>query len=382
MAKRYTYTELRTLEATGKQLWYYWPGTPGLTFAMTPAGRKSWILRYGGKKPIVFTLDAEFGKATLEQAKEEAVAKRRMLLQGIDPRKVEAPAPPPAAPKALTLDIVWEKYKVVHLPKVSIDHQEFQEDVWTRLVQPFFAGQPIKDIDSGMVNNFLDGIGLTRKAMANKIQSLISELWRIAGIYWPKEEGTRLNPVWGRKKYKIPVKKRSLEPQEWKPWGQAWMECPREDKYLLMFQLLCGCRDGVMLNYDPQWRVDEGTLFFPEGTRGVKLSTGHVIPKAAQPLIAKFVESDHYRLNRTCKWITRHSNMPHLAPHSLRKSFASCGEDMAEQINQLDSLIDHGHKGSRQAYFMQNVKPLRPVAERVSKRILKLLGLTAEDILK
>jgi len=374
MAATETYKDIENLKATGKQYDVRWLPVKGLYLRVSPSGSKCWLVRGNLKKePMAYFLKLDYG-SKLSSVEEEARDARAKIKKGIDPRVTVAP------PRDLLLEDVWPEFYEKHvLKKNGTKHQECQLDIWTRLVEPIHAKTPVKSVDTVVVNNFIDMVEKQNGvAMANKVISWFSTMWTEMNRYHPVEMPT--NPCWSRKKATRPSKDRHLGENEFRAWGEAWKKCPREDKYMLLFQLLTGCRDGVHIDYDPKWRVKPEYLKFPKGVEGLKGAKFLCIPTPARPLIERFVKTDYFHLNRTCKWISRTAGIKHFAPHDLRRTFSTWGVIAGETIEHMNTALGHSHGQINDIYIIASIRPLQPVVERVGAYLMGLLGLTPADL--
>jgi integrase len=295
---------------------------------------------------------------------------KAMIDQGQDPAiQVPVPAPEPE-PERVKLKTVWAEFAKVVVPTRAGAYQYEVRRYWERHLEPEWGEMDIVDIDSGMVNRFLDE---RTHSVSNKLFDLISNLYKFAKRYYPKDVWA--NPTEGRVRYAGGITERRLAPDEAQKWATAWVKSRNTHKYMLMWLLLTGSREGVVLNYRPEWRIAEDRLVFDGSEPGLKGALYVVMPKVAQGLVAKFKKTDCNTLWRASQAIAADAGIPPLSPHDLRRSFATFGVDIEIADDVIESLLNHSRGKVTRAYLKRNVDPLVEPANRIANHIVGLLGI-------
>jgi integrase len=359
-----TYKELERMTGDGKLHLFQWPPVPGLYYQITPSGHKSWVVRGQLKGKAILRTLGPFAGYKLSLAEEDGRKIKAMIDDGQDPAKKPEPVAPP-----VLLKEIWVEYERVTRTRHSASYHLCQKRDWKKFLEPIWGDLPAKSIDSGMVNRMLD---LQTKSVCNKLIDQIACMWAVGQLYFPADN--LVSPVIGRKRHTLKPRERFITAEEAPKLGKAWMECTHHDKYMLLWLLLTGSRDGIVLHWQPRWQTAVDRLEFPEGEPLVKKARFVVIPSLAQPLVKRFIPTTINRLVRLCYRLAEAAGIPKFSPHDLRRSFATFGVDINETDDQINSLLNHTRGKVTESYLKRNVPPLIPCAERISSHIVKLLG--------
>jgi len=365
-----TYKALEKMKGDGKLHLIQWPPVRGLYMQITPAGYKSWVIR--GKlngKAILRTLGPFQGYA-LSEAETDGRRWKQQIDAGQDPAfRAEVPAPDPE-PERTQLKTVWAEFDRVQLPAKALTYQHEVRRYWEKHIGPEFGEMNIVDIDSGVVNRFLDD---RTHSVSNVLLGIISNLYKFAKRYYPKE--TWDNPTEGRVRYPGGITDRRLRPEETALWATAWVKSRSTYKYMMMWLLLTGSREGVLLKYKPEWRIEDDRLVFSGSEPGLKGALYVVVPSKAQCLMDKIKKVDRPTLWQACQGIAADAGIPPLSPHDLRRSFATFAVDIGEPDDVIESLLNHLRGKITRAYLKRNVDPLVAPANRIADHIVDLLGI-------
>ncbi|MEX1261822.1 MAG: tyrosine-type recombinase/integrase [Balneolaceae bacterium] len=162
-------------------------GVSGLVLRVTPTGHKSFALRYwydGQSKQYTI---GRYGTWSLAEARAETKELKKLIDKGIDPA-VQKKNSKESKPKTLKQAI--EDYKKMHLPSLK---QSTQADYKNRIksivkgegikktkARGFDGSRYIKDIKRHEVYDFLEGIARTAPTNAQRIQAILSGIFKFA----------------------------------------------------------------------------------------------------------------------------------------------------------------------------------------------------------
>jgi integrase len=306
----------------------------------------------------------------LDEAQTKGREWKDLIDSGVDPAAMAKPEP---EVKPLILRDLWAEYAKIQHGRYSPGYAKRQVQDWHKFIEPAWGDMPVREIDSGMANRLLD---LQTQSVSNKLQDMLSALWKFGRAYYPQEN--LACPTDGRVRFTLRPRERFITVGEAPLLGKAWAESKHPDKYMLLWLLLTGSRDGVCLLYNPAWLTGPDRMEFPENTPGLKKARFVVIPPLAQPLVRRFVPTTENRLCKLCRALAKAAGIPSFSPHDLRRSFATFGVDIGESDDAINSLLNHPRTRVTQSYLKRNVLPLVPVAERISSHIVSLLGIDRE----
>lgn len=162
-------------------------GVSGLVLRVTPTGHKSFAFRYWyDNQSKQFTI-GKYGTWSLADARAETKELKKLIDKGIDP-VVQKKQAKETKPK--TLNEVIEHYKAKHLPSLK---QTTQDDYTNRLnsiikgkgrgktkSRGFDGSRYIKDIKRYEVLDYLEGIARTAPTNAQRLQALLSGIFKFA----------------------------------------------------------------------------------------------------------------------------------------------------------------------------------------------------------
>lgn len=183
-------------------------GCKGLWLQISPAGTKSWLLRYMLDGPTRISKNGKpyrVGRAmglgpldlvSLAEARERAQAARRLLLDGKDPieeRKAQELASRLEAARALTFQDCAERYIAAHEtgwrnPK----HRAQWKSTLATYAYPDLGGLPVAAVDTQLVLQVLEPLWTKRAETAGRLRGRIESV-----LDWAAARGYRLgeNPA-------------------------------------------------------------------------------------------------------------------------------------------------------------------------------------------
>jgi integrase len=187
--------------SAGRQVEYADAKVPGLALRVSPAGKKSWTLRYRTK-------DGEQRRLTLGRYPSVSVSKARDLAQkavgqvadGADPAKEKRASKAAARAKKLsTVATLVESYfedaaRGRHKPNGRPKRQstlDMEGEYFKRLIKPRFGSLPVVDLTRHDVQRFLDEIGQTAPASARHCRNVIRQAFN----YGIRREVVGKNPA-------------------------------------------------------------------------------------------------------------------------------------------------------------------------------------------
>jgi integrase len=172
---------------------FHTDSTRGLYLRVAPGGSKSWVYRYqvAGKRRLMGLgpVDA----VTLAEARDAALAARRLVLVGQDPidaRRGERDAAALASAKAITFGEVNDAYLKAHEPswKGTKNSAQWRASMASYAL-PLVGKLHVAGIDTGLVMRVLEPIWLEKRVTADRVRRRIESVldfavareWRTAG---------------------------------------------------------------------------------------------------------------------------------------------------------------------------------------------------------
>ncbi len=162
----------------------------GLVLQITPAGVKSWLLRYQ-----VAGRERWFGlgpihTVSLAEARERARRARLQVLDGIDPidaRRADRKERALAAAKALTFEEAAKAYFNQHSPKWgNAKHRQQFQHTMRDYVLPTIGRLSVADIDTGLVLKCIEPIWQDKTETASRVRGRIESI-----LDWATVRGNR-----------------------------------------------------------------------------------------------------------------------------------------------------------------------------------------------
>jgi integrase len=174
-------------------------GRNGLVLRVTPAGVKSWVLRYRiDGRPRRCTLGT-YPQTSLEDARMEAAAQRGLVRENIDPGEAKRTARDEkrrqreAERTAATMETLCSRYLELYAKPNKKSWREDERQI-NLDVLPRWKNQRAREITRGDVQSLLDAIAARGAPVgANRMKALLSRVFR-----WALARGyVELNPVAG-----------------------------------------------------------------------------------------------------------------------------------------------------------------------------------------
>ena len=206
----------------------------GLHLCVKATGGKSWIFRYryGGK-------EREMGlgplhTVSLAEAREKALAQRKMLLDGVDPLAAKHASEVQrklAEASVITFDTAATSYIASHRAGWKNEkHAEQWTNTLTTYASPVFGSLPVADITTPLVLRVLEPIWTTKTETASRVRGRVEKI-----LDWCKTQGYRTgdNPAAWRGHLEnllsAPQKTKKVEHHPALPWREigAFMQALR-----------------------------------------------------------------------------------------------------------------------------------------------------------
>lgn len=395
-----TYDQIKALKPTGKLERYSWEGAKAprsLWLQMTPAGTKSWIYR---GDDINHTL-GRYGEVTLGEISRECDRVREIWESGGTKAERKAKIkqkekiPEPLSdqewlpeqdgirlPKRPTVQQAWEHYKDNYLPKKSKRYADYQEWAYGLYVQEKFQDRLLHDLGGAEFYGLVQSLREI-PTTANNVKAMLSRFWNVCKWTWTDMPA---NPLYLREKFKTEHRDRRIEQEEFPKFGAAWMASKSPYKAGVLWLLLTAARAGALTSMRPEH--NKGThLAFPPHYPGAKGTRRVVMPKVARELLTKLPEEVSWdNLDDCMKAIlksaeiveTEDKDRPTL--HSLRHTWISFAGDHGERQEDIDAITEHSLGKVRDIYNQRTITSLLKVSEKVSKKLLKVMGIAAEQL--
>jgi integrase len=369
--------DFENMSPTGELERHRWERTRGMWFQMTRKGAKSWIYRGKikgkGKGASVNLTICRFGEMKLVPAEKECDRLRGLCEQGIDPRTIVEEVPAVVVePTRPTLSHVFHEYETTYLPRKSKRYADYQVWAFNKYVKETLGAQRLHDLGGNQFDRLLNtmgGIGTT----ANRVQAMLSKLWN-----WARREYRDLppNPLTGREQYDEVASERRLSTKELKQFGEVYSKSSDPLKGAVLFLLLTGSRIGALTALKAG-DIHSNHLRFPLKTPGLKLCRRVILPKVAAELLAKLpMDLTHGQIYDCLERLYTAGGIDPLSPHDLRRTWISVAEELGTPPNTLDSIVSHSLGKVRDIYSQPELAPLLKASEKVSKHLLKTMGIS------
>lgn len=345
-----------------------------------PSGRKSFVVSYWSRGRRRFFTLGQFGRLTVQQAKEAALDIFLRVRRGDDPsadRRTSNQAPTVAD---LADRHIEDHVKVKNKPR-SVKRAR---QVWDRCVLPKLGKRKVADIERADVAKLITGMADT-PAMANKVITLLSKAFNLAEIWGWRSEGT--NPCRHAERFKEESRERYLSPSELDRLGHVLSEAESSWGFqpttiaAVRLLILTGCRSAEILRL--RWdEVDfeRRCLALPDsktGARTIVLNTAalqvldslervkgnpHVIPgtKPGGHLTSLQKLWDRIRVE---------ADIEDVRIHDLRHTFASIGINSGQNLSVIGKLLGHSKILTTQRYAHLADDPVRQASEQIGSTI-------------
>ena len=349
----------------------------GLHLCVKATGGKSWIFRYrfGGK-------EREMGlgplhTVSLAEAREKALAQRKMLLEGVDPLAAKQASEVQrklAEASVITFDSAATSYIASHRAGWKNEkHAEQWTNTLTTYASPVFGSLPVADVTTALVLRVLQPIWTTKTETASRVRGRIEKV-----LDWCKTQGYRTgdNPAAWRGHLEnllsAPQKTKKVEHHPALPWREvgAFMQelrtMPGTAALATEFIILTNCRTSEAIN--ATWaEFDLGEKRWTIPAERMKAAKEHVIP-LSEPALAvlqrlkaeakegEFVfpggKKNTALSNMACLALLKRMGRGDLTVHGFRSSFRDwAGEATAHPREVIEHAMAHQLKDKAEAAY-------------------------------
>ena len=311
------------------------PATPGLQLrvrARRDDFSRTWLLRYRWRDEWVRIVIGHAPATTLAEAREKAIAMRKQIEDGIDPRRGRpqrrarlSPLPlssATAAPGAKhTIEYLVSEFTERYL-RPTRKRPEYAEAILAKDVLPEWKGRDVRTIEPAEVIGLLDKIvDRGSPVAANRAAALLGQLFKF-GIHRRIVASTPVQLLY-RPGGKEKPRERVLSDEELQAFLADPLKCTRFERlaHVILVLLLTGQRRGELAL--ARWaEIDFAARTWSIPDENAKGGRGHVVPltdpaiKAMRPLKIAAARS---------KWVlTANGGEHHLDPKQLTRSLAKC----------------------------------------------------------
>lgn len=350
----------------------------GLYLQVGPTGGKSWLLRYMiANKAKNMGLGAVH-TISLAEAREQAQAARKLLLQGIDPveeKRKRLGALRSADAKTLTFDECAAKYIASHRtgwknPK----HAEQWVSTLAAYASPHFGNLPVNAVDTGLVLAALEAIWQGKSETATRVRGRIESV-----LNWATVRGYRKgeNPArWkGHLDTLLPARSKVAKVQHhaalpYSEMGAFFAELkqqPGTGALALVFTILTAARTGEVIG--AQWNeidLTNARWTIPAGR--MKAEREHVIPLSGyalkllknlpcedgNPFVFIGTRQGRGLSNMAMLEVLRRMERSDLTVHGFRSTFRDwAGETTAYPREVIEHALAHQIKDKAEAAYQR-----------------------------
>ena len=339
----------------------------GLHLCVKATGGKSWIFRYryGGK-------EREMGlgplhTVSLAEAREKALAQRKMLLDGVDPLAAKHASEVQrklAEASVITFDTAATSYIASHRAGWKNEkHAQQWTNTIARYVSPVFGSLPVADVTTALVLRVLEPIWTTKTETASRVRGRVEKI-----LDWCKTQGYRTgdNPAAWRGHLEnllsAPQKTKKVEHHPALPWReigafmQALRTMPGAAALATEFIILTNCRTSEAI--EARWsEIDTVEKRWTIPAARMKAAKEHTIPLSdaalavLQRLKAETKEGEFVfpggkkntpLSNMACLALLKRMGRSDLTVHGFRSSFRDwAGESTAHPREVIEHAMAH-----------------------------------------
>ena len=351
----------------------------GLHLCVKATGGKSWIFRYryGGK-------EREMGlgplhTVSLAEAREKALAQRKMLLDGVDPLAAKHASEVQrklAEASVITFDTAATSYIASHRAGWKNEKHAAQwENTLTTYASPVFGSLPVADITTPLVLRVLEPIWTTKTETASRVRGRVEKI-----LDWCKTQGYRTgdNPAAWRGHLEnllsAPQKTKKVEHHPALPWReigafmQALRTMPGTAALATEFIILTNCRTSEAI--EARWsEIDTVEKRWTIPAARMKAAKEHTIPLSdaalavLQRLKAETKEGEFVfpggkkntpLSNMACLALLKRMGRSDLTVHGFRSSFRDwAGEATAHPREVIEHAMSHQLKDKAEAAYQR-----------------------------
>ena len=351
----------------------------GLHLCVKATGGKSWIFRYrfGGK-------EREMGlgplhTVSLAEAREKALAQRKMLLEGVDPLAAKQASEVQrklAEASVITFDSAATSYIASHRAGWKNEkHAEQWTNTLTTYASPVFGSLPVADVTTALVLRVLQPIWTTKTETASRVRGRVEKI-----LDWCKTQGYRTgdNPAAWRGHLEnllsAPQKTKKVEHHPALPWReigafmQALRTMPGAAALATEFIILTNCRTSEAI--EARWsEIDTVEKRWTIPAARMKAAKEHTIPLSdaalavLQRLKAETKEGEFVfpggkkntpLSNMACLALLKRMGRSDLTVHGFRSSFRDwAGEATAHPREVIEHAMSHQLKDKAEAAYQR-----------------------------
>ena len=345
-----------------------------------PSGRKSFVVSYWSRGRRRFFTLGQYGRLTVQQAKEAALDVFLRVHRGEDPS-----ADRRTANQAPTVADLADRHIEDHVKvKNKARSVKRARQVWDRCVLPNLGKRKVVDIQRADIAKLITSMADT-PAMANKVIALLSKAFNLAEVWCWRPEGT--NPCRHVERYKEESRERYLSDNELQRLGDALTEIETTSATsphtiaAIRLLVLTGCRSAEILSL--RWQdvdFEHRSLHLADsktGQRTVMLNTvalsvladlehidgnPHVIPGAKPGSHLRSLQAVWNRVRDLAK-------LDDVRIHDLRHTYASVGVNAGQNLPVIGRLLGHTKVTTTQRYAHLSDDPARDATEQIGATI-------------
>ena len=384
----------KTATATGRNPVTIWDNkVTGLGLQVTPAGRRSFVLRYRGadgrKKQAIL---ARVGELSLREARKRAAAELVAIRAGeadpLERRRAVREAPTVADLAARFFDdFAPARVELGRMSARTVADYRRQAD---RYILPVLGRRKVADVGRRDVDRVLGKV--TAPVQRNRIAALASRLFNLAETWDMRPQHS--NPVRGVERAREEPRDRVLAPSEMAALADA---LAAEDDHApapvaaIRFAAVTGLRIGEVLAI--RWEHVEsetGRLILPETKTGRRV---HDLPAPALAILAALprfgpwaftatgrgpvsYKSAHGAFQRAAK----RAGLDDVRPHDLRRGYMTNAAAAGVGSHILRDLLGHKTTAMADRYVRTVGNPVRDARERVSAAVAGMMAGSGGDL--
>ncbi len=329
----------------------------GFGVRLYPSGKKSFVLSYRkGKRKRLLVL-GQYGKITLDKARDLAQKRLAELVDGNDPAEQK---------KQLANEKTVRELCRVYMNKHAKPHKKSWKDDERRIkvfIIPDWGQRQVLSITKNDVSDLHHKIGLSRRYEANRTLALASKMFELA-IDWGFLKETDANPAKRVKKFKESKRDRWVTPEEMPELARAInQENNLYAKNAIWLYLYTGVRKSELLQ--AKWEdVDlfENELRLPETKSGrthyIHLSEPAIeilkkLPKEkGNPYIFPGKITGKHLINIEKSWrrIREQAGLDDVRLHDLRRTVGSWLAQSGKSLHLIGSILNHSNESTTAIY--------------------------------
>lgn len=390
-ASHLTQKKIRALQPKAGRQYVVWDGDlPGFGVRVSPAGAKSFILKYrlvSGR--VRWKTLGRVKAVALEQARKRAKDDIGIVARGDDPLQHKD-----IARDAPTLGDVADRFlEHVEAHRKPATHRLY-EQVINSHVRPKLGPVAMADVGTDDLLKLHHRLRAT-PYMANRVLAVTSALMNWAATAGYRGKGPHVNPCDGIPKYRERARKRYLTPAELLRVGCALRVAERREILspgsivALRLLLLTGARMSEILTL--RWKdvdLQRAMLRLPDSKTGAKTV---LLPAPAVEILKtwpKWASSPYvfpgeghgkrkgrHRVNLAdpWAWVRKRAKIPDVRVHDLRHSFASVAVSGGLTLPMVGALLGHTQAQTTNRYAHLMDDPLRAASDATAGTIAAAL---------